>query len=112
MCCQIPIEEIWTYYAMFPDERVIEVVRRLTGVPVEQIKAQGTPDLRLPDSMDSLDTVELVAELKEEFDEETIRWAVRYIQALTERAEVRRSKRSMLSQPDCPDPLWDRELDG
>jgi acyl carrier protein len=96
---------------MFPDERVIEVVSRLTGVPVEQVKAQDTADLRLQDSMDSLDTVELLAEVTEEFDEETVRWAIRYIQALTERAEARRSKRSMLSQPDCPDPLWGRELD-
>jgi hypothetical protein len=65
------------------------------------------------DSVDSLDTIELIVELEAEFDEDTIRWALRDIQALAERPDVaRRSKPGMGPEPEVPDPLWDRDLDG
>jgi acyl carrier protein len=60
-----------------PDKRVAEALGRLMGIPVDGLTGDiPTPsaDLR---SADSLDTIELITELEEEFDEDTIRWALR-----------------------------------
>ena len=59
---------------MIPDDRVAEVVSRLTGVPRDELM-RGTPTKSpLFCSADSLDTIELIIELEDEFDKETIRW--------------------------------------
>lgn len=70
---------------MVANQRVIEAVSRLTGVPVDELKRQVTPNVDLPPSMDSLDCVELVMEVEDEYDEETVRWALRYIEVLAQR---------------------------
>lgn len=98
---------------MITDECVAEVVSRLTGVPKVELM-RGTPTkLPLFCSADSLDKIELIMELEEEFDKETIRWALRYVEALTDRAVVTQQAKN-LSPPrvEVPDPLWDRDLDG
>jgi hypothetical protein len=98
---------------MIPDKRVAEVVSRLTGVPVDQLTASTPSPWPVLESADSLDTIELILELEEEFDEETIRWALRFLEALAERHDVaRRSKPRTGPGPEGPDPLWDRVLDG
>jgi hypothetical protein len=98
---------------MIPDKRVAEVVSLLTGVPVDRLMGYIPSPLPALDSADSLDTIELIVELEEEFDEDTIRWALRYIEALAERSEsARRSKPGMGPEPEAADPLWDRDLDG
>jgi hypothetical protein len=69
--------------------------------------------LHVLDWADSLDTIELIVELEEEFGKDTVRWALRYVEALVERPEVvRRLKPGMGPEPGGPDPLWDRDLDG
>ncbi len=93
---------------MIPDKRVAEVISRLTGVPVDQLNRGLPPNLPLVGARDSLDTIELLMELEEEFGEETVQWATRYIEALS----ARNAGRSTPSGPDAPDPLWDRDLDG
>jgi hypothetical protein len=61
--------------------------------------------------MDSLDTIEMIMELEEEFDEDSIRWVLRFIKALSERSDgIRRSKPG--TRPGDPDPPCDRHLDG
>ncbi len=96
---------------MIPDKRVAEVVSLLTGLPVDQLTGPSPSTLPSLPTTDSLDTIELVMELEEEFDEETIRWALRYIEALSARLDDdRRSKPGPRSGD--PDPLWDRDLDG
>jgi hypothetical protein len=96
---------------MIPDKPVAEVVSRLTGVPVDSLTGHITLPLPALQSTDSLDTIELIMGLEEEFDEDTIRWVLRFIEALAERSDVtRRSKRG--PRPGDPDPLWDRDLDG
>jgi acyl carrier protein len=97
---------------MIADQRVMEAVSRITGIPVAELKGRLTPDLCLPLSADSLDAIELVMELENEFDEETIRWALRYIEVFAERPNTRRSQGSSRPQSGGSDPLWDRELDG
>ena len=98
---------------MISDECVAEVVSRLTGVPRVELM-RGTPTkLPLFCSADSLDTIELILELEEEFDKETIRWALRYVEALTDRALVTKQAKNLSPpRPEVPDPLWDRDLDG
>ena len=54
--------------SLIPDERVAEVVRILTT---------------LPPGLDSLDTVELIMDLEEEFGTETVRLAVRFTEAIS-----------------------------
>lgn len=97
---------------MIANERVAEVVSRLTGVPREELKRGIPPELPVFVSADSLDRMELILELEEEFDEETVGWALRYIEALAERSETRRSKGQMPSRSEGPDSLWDRHFDG
>lgn len=97
---------------MIASPRVLECVSLLTGISVDELKRQPIPDLRLPDSYDSLDRVELIMELQEEFGKETVNWAVRYIEASEERHQTRRS----WGLPGAPrasgeHPLWDRDLD-
>ena len=98
---------------MIPNERVAEVVSRLTGVSKLELM-RGTPtELPLFCSADSLDTIELIMELDEEFDKETVKWALRYAQALADRTFLTKQA----NDPSPPrfevlDPLWDRDLDG
>lgn len=94
---------------MIATQRVIEAVSRLTGVSVEDLKNGRAPVLGLPNSMDSLDRTELFVELESEFDQETLRWAIRYIETL---AESRCTRRAAPRQLDNLNPLWDREIDG
>jgi acyl carrier protein len=98
---------------MIPNDRVAEVVSRLTGVSKDELMRGKPQKLPLFCLADSLDTVELIMELEEEFDKETIRWALRYVEALTDRSFLTEqakilSARSLV----VPDPLWDRDLDG
>ena len=98
---------------MIPDKRVAEVVSRLTGVPEDQLTGSIPSPLPVLDSADSLDTIELMMGLEEEFDEDTIRWALRFLEALAARSDVaRRPKPGTGPGPAVPDPLWDRDLDG
>ena len=97
---------------MIANQRVLEAVSKLTGTPVAELKRQMTPRLHLPVSMDSLDRVELVMELEDEFDDETVRWALRYIEVLAQRPESRLSDEPSTLPIGGRDPLWDRELDG
>ena len=69
-----------------PDQRVAEVISRLTGVPAHEIRVSSDAIEFPSSSFDSLDTVELILELEEEFDKETVRWARRHIAALSARA--------------------------
>jgi hypothetical protein len=46
--------------------QIAEVVQRLTNAPPGR---------------DSLDTIELIMELEEEYGSETVRWAVRFLEA-------------------------------
>ncbi len=74
------------------EELVDDVVRRLSSIQ----------ELGLADS---LDTVELVMDLEEEFGKEPVKRALRILEA---RGVVLGS-----SQPyEESDPMWDRELDG
>jgi acyl carrier protein len=57
---------------MIPDERTAEVVSRLTGVQKDEFKLGIPPKLPLLDSVDSLDTTELIVELEEESDKMTV----------------------------------------
>ena len=98
---------------MIPDKRVAEVVSRLTEVPEDQLTGSIPSPWPILNSADSLDTIESIMGLEEEFDEETIRWALRFMEALAARSGVaRRSKPGMGPGPAVPDPLWDRDLDG
>ncbi len=98
---------------IIPDERIAEVVSRLTGVPRDELKKGIPSELPMIGSTDSLDTIELIMELEEEFDEETVRWALRYIEALAATARLpRRPKRLNSLRPENSDPLWDWDLDG
>jgi acyl carrier protein len=98
---------------MIASERIAEVVSRLTGVPVEQLKAGVRPSLPLFGSADALDSIELIVELEEEFDKETVRWALRYAEALVTQADsARQTKHLTPRQSSGLNPLWDRELDG
>jgi acyl carrier protein len=99
--------------AILPDERVAEVVSRLMGVPVDQLKGGVYPNRPLFDLADSLDMIELIMELEEEFDKETVKLALRYAQALASQDTLaRRPRHPSPSSSEGPDPLWDRELDG
>jgi acyl carrier protein len=93
------------------DERIAEVVSRLTGVPREELKKGIPSELPMIGSADSLDIIELIMELEEEFDKETVKWALRYVEALTARLP-RRPKRLNSLRPVDSDPLWDWDLDG
>jgi hypothetical protein len=62
----------------------------------------------MPGGADSLDAVELVMELEEEFGIETVRLAARFIEA----SRTHRSKGKLTSSSIEADPLWDREFDG
>jgi acyl carrier protein len=57
---------------LIPDERVAEVVRILTT---------------LPHGSDSLDIVELMMDLEEEFGAETVKLAVRFTEAMSAEAD-------------------------
>jgi acyl carrier protein len=95
------------------DKRVAEVVSRLTGVPTDELKNGIPPAQPLFKSEDSLDAIELVVELEEEFDKKTIRLALRYVEALASPDRLaQRSKRPNSIRSDDSDPLWDRDLDG
>ena len=74
---------------------------------------RGIPsELPLLNLTDSLDKIELIVELEEEFDKETIRWALRYIEALTDRSFLtEQAKNRSTPRLEVPDPLWDRDLD-
>jgi acyl carrier protein len=98
---------------MIPDEHVAEVVSRLTGVSKDELMRGKPPTVPLFCSADSLPTVELIMELEEEFDKETVRWTLRYVEALTDRSFLTKQA----NDPSPPrfevlDPLWDRDLDG
>jgi hypothetical protein len=96
---------------MIPDKRIAEVVSRRMGVPVDRLTDYFPSPLPVLRPTDSLDTIELFMELEEEFDEDTIRWALRFMEALAARSDdARRSKPG--TGPEAPDPLWDRDLDG
>jgi hypothetical protein len=95
---------------MIPDPRVAEVVSRLTGVPVEELENGIPAELPLLDGADSLDRVELMMDLKEEFDEETIRWGLRFAEALIARASRGSRDRPAKSQPSAS-LMWDGDLD-
>lgn len=97
---------------MIAEQRVIEAISRLTGVPANELTRQPTPALPLPRAMDSLDWAEAIMELEDEFDEETVRWALRYIEVLTDPPGTRRSRTPPNSRFDHADSLWDAELDG
>ena len=98
---------------MIANDRVAEVVSRLTGVPRNELMRGIPSELPLLKLTDSLDKIELIVELEEEFDKETIRWALRYIEALTDRAVLtKQAKDSSPPRLEVPDPLWDRDLDG
>jgi acyl carrier protein len=98
---------------MIADERIAEVVSRLTGVPKDELKLGIPPGLPLLDSADSLDTTELIMELEEEFDKETVKWALRYTQVLAARAQAtQQAKRPFPPRPEGLHPLWDRNIDG
>jgi hypothetical protein len=100
---------------MIPDKRVAEALGRLMGIPVDRLTGHITSPLPAFQPTDSLDTIELIMELEEEvgeeFDEDTMRWVMRYIEAIAVRPDgTRRSKPG--PRPGDPDPLWDRDLDG
>jgi acyl carrier protein len=98
---------------MIPDKRVAEVVSRLTGVPVDCLTGHIISLLPDLNSADSLDRIELIMELEEEFGKEVVRWALRFMEALAQRHDVaHRSKPRTGPGPEGPDPLWDRDLDG
>jgi acyl carrier protein len=98
---------------LIPNERVADVVSRLTGVPVDQIRVSKESVEFASTAFDRLDTAELIIELEDEFDKETVQWALRYIAALSERAgSSRRANSGKACKPDCGNPLWDRDLDG
>ncbi len=97
---------------MIANPRVLDAVSRLTGVPVVELKRATTPNVSLAPSHDSLDTLELLMELEDEFDEATVNWALRYVEALSARPETRRSDQRFESPRKARDPLWDRDLDG
>jgi acyl carrier protein len=98
---------------LIPDKRIAEVVSRLRGVPAEHIAVKSDSIHFLFESGDSLDTVELIMELEDEFDKETVPWALRYIDALAERSTSTQAPNpSKAPRPSSADPLWDRELDG
>ena len=98
---------------MIPDKRVAEVVSRLTGVPEDQLTGSIPSPWPILNSADSLDTIESIMGLEEEFDEETIRWALRFLEALAARFDgARRPKPRSGPGPEGPDPVWDRDLDG
>jgi acyl carrier protein len=79
---------------MIPDERVAEVVSRLTGVPADRFRGRVVLEPRRSelDALDSLDRVELLLEFEEEFGAETVRWALRYLEAIAQASE--RARRS------------------
>ena len=98
---------------MIANERIAEVVTRLTGVPRDELKEGIPSDLTMTGSADSLDTIELILELEEEFDKETVKWALRYVEALATPAHFsRRHKRLNVLRPEHSDPLWDWDVDG
>ena len=78
---------------MLPSEkkRIEEVIRRITRM------RECAPD--------SLDSIELFLELQEEFGNEAVDWAYRFLEAKRTAEVPRRS-------PGERDPLWDRDLDG
>jgi hypothetical protein len=92
---------------MIANQRVLTAVSKLTGVPEKDLRGGARPELAAPTSLDSLDLVELVMELEDEFDEQTLRWAVRYIEALA-KPPAKDSRRSSSGGADL---LWDPELD-
>lgn len=95
------------------DERIAEVVSRLTGVPRNELKKGISSELPMIGSADSLDTIELIMELEEEFDKETVKWAFRYIEALAAPARLPRRPKRLNSLPtESSEPLWDWDLDG
>jgi hypothetical protein len=53
---------------------------------------------------DSLDRVEIVLELREEFGTEAVTWAFRFLEAKRAASDARASLREKA-------PLWDRDLD-
>ena len=68
---------------MLANSRVMEAISRLTGLPVDELRENARPVPRLHEyGPDQLDRVELVMEVLEEFDEETVRLALRYIELL------------------------------
>jgi acyl carrier protein len=97
---------------MIANPRVLEAVSRLTGVPVEDLKSQTVIDVTLPFSMDSLDGVELVMDVADEFDDETVALALRYIELLARRsASEPEARHEHPRPPGGADPLWDDDLD-
>jgi hypothetical protein len=100
---------------MMPDGRVAEALGRLMGIPVDRLTGDILPPLAVWRSADSLDTIESIMEHEEEvgerFDEDTMRWAMCYIEAIAAHPDDdHRSKRG--PGPEAPDQLWDRDLDG
>ncbi len=101
---------------MSVEKRVIAVLRDQFGIPEERI----TPDQPIQWAFDSLDQVELIMELEEEFDInildedasriQTVAEVIRYVERHLGRYDAGSIK--MRSQSPPPDSLWDRELDG
>ena len=82
-------------------------------MPEDQLTGSIPSPWPILNSADSLDTIESIMGLEEEFDEETIRWALRFLEALAARFDgARRPKPRSGPGPKVPDPLWDRDLDG
>jgi hypothetical protein len=75
-----------------PEARVAEVARRLTS---------------RPEAMDSLDAVEEILDLEEEFGSETVRRAIRFIEAFGT-SSTTQFKPAPSKTSDC---LWDPDLD-
>jgi hypothetical protein len=78
---------------MLPSERklVQEVIDRINFIQMSEV--------------DSLDTEELIMDLEEEFGPETVKWALRFLEAL----KVAQGARGPFRESD---PMWDRDLDG
>lgn len=98
---------------MIANERIADLLSRLTGVPRDELKRRIAAKRPLVIPGDSLDVVELIVELEEEYDKETIRCALRYLDA----CGVRVSPALRPDDPptpafEYPDPLWDWDLDG
>ena len=87
---------------LIPDKRIAEVVSRLTGVPVVELRVSGDTIECPTRSFDSLDTLELIMELEEDFDKETVQWARRYLRALVERAGLTRYALQTNPRPTSP----------
>jgi acyl carrier protein len=100
---------------IIPDDRVAEVVSRLTGIAVQHLRGSISAHVAVDDplaSLDSFDRVELLMELEEEFGAEAVRRALQYVELIAERSQsASRRKESVQTRASLRHPLWDRHLD-